>query len=57
MGKYRIQKLARSWTVTIPKKWIDENNLNRGSKIEYLVQEDGNLLVKPVIEEIKEEKG
>lgn len=53
LGRYKLQRLRRSYYFAIPKVWVKSKNLKKGSKLEILLDSDGNSLIKSVLEEMK----
>jgi len=42
-----LQKISGSFFVSLPKKWVDNNNLRRKSSIMIDVRSDGSLIISP----------
>lgn len=53
LGRYKLQRLRRSYYLAIPKVWVESKNLKKGSELEILLDSDGNLLIKSVLEGVK----
>ncbi|MBD3352328.1 MAG: AbrB/MazE/SpoVT family DNA-binding domain-containing protein, partial [Candidatus Lokiarchaeota archaeon] len=57
MEERKLMKLGRSsLVISLPKNWIDLNNLKQGDKLSVEVQGDHSLSVYPSIKEKKKEK-
>ena len=50
-------KITTKGQCVVPKKIRDYMRLNPGDKIDFIIQEDGQVYVRPVIVDIRELKG
>jgi len=46
--KKRISQIGQAQGVIIPKIWLDQHELSKGSNVELILDNDGNLLIKPI---------
>lgn len=49
----RLHKISGSLLISLPKPWVDQYKLGRGSTVEVGFKEDGTLIVAPVIDDEK----
>ena len=42
-----IVSIGYSFLITLPKIWLDNNNLNKGDKIYFEIDNNKNLILKP----------
>jgi len=47
LGKRKIQRLKYSFFVSIPKIWLENRGLQKGSTVELEVDDRGDLVVRP----------
>ncbi|MFQ6050998.1 MAG: AbrB/MazE/SpoVT family DNA-binding domain-containing protein [Candidatus Hydrothermarchaeota archaeon] len=54
--KRKIQKIAGSYLITLPKSWVNQYNLKKGSEVWIRFENDGNLKILPRIEELSKKE-
>jgi len=43
----KILALGRAYYASIPKTWLESNNLEKGSRVYISLREDGSLIIEP----------
>lgn len=46
-GKRKILAVHYTRYVSLPKEWLRNHDLEKGDKVEILLTDEGNLLIKP----------